>query len=84
MSEKDLPKKVVAQATGSLVERYKIVESRIKGARDMFADAQKNKAELWDELLEKHDLDRDKNYTINTETGEIQEGTSFSTGGGEN
>ncbi len=76
--KEDLPEKVVAQLSGATLGKYENILHKKNAAEEMLTETQKEKAEIWRKLAETHDLDLEENeYTINMETGEVMEQTSF-------
>jgi len=76
MSE-ELPEKVVGQLSGASLREWKRTYDQISAARSMLADAQKHKRDLWEKVYDQRNLDPEKDYTLETETGEIKEQTAF-------
>jgi len=77
----EAPKKTVGQVSDSLLSRFKRINDQKAAARAWQGDLVKNEQDLWDKVEEELDLDEDKDYAIDNETGEVKEQTTFKGGG---
>jgi len=78
------PKKVVGQVSESLLNRFKRLRYQEQAAQGWLGDITKEQINLWDRIAEELGLNKDeKNYTLDTETGEVKEQTTFKGGNNE-
>ena len=56
-----------------LNEQSEALKAMMVDLRDLYAENQKRRRELWDAMTEEYDLDRDVEYSLNPRLGLISE-----------
>jgi len=78
MSENKAPKKVVGQISENLLNRFKRINHQKEAAREWQGDLARIQQEIWDKISNELGLDLiEDNYTLDTETGEVKEQSTF-------